>query len=662
MRASVVMVMLLLAESAAKSPLNSGKEKDAGGLVVGAVLEAMSEPSCSLILFTDSRISSSTVLKAVSSEGSSPRGVTVMEVTAADGQDANVTLAMLSHLVDLARRVRLGSWCVRVVVVSHDPAFLSSFAESSLKGRLLVWATRLLVVTSLTLPQLYALLPAHWTFSMMNTIFLNLEDTSPNLRYRLHNYLPYSPDGGGQVVRAAFWSTAKGITHLNGRSLFPQKFSDFYGAKVNITSRSWPPYWDEADTRAPDGTVVKQYSGSDYLTLKTVSEALNFTINVVPTSSWAEVVEKVEERVAFMASVYHGALPDRWKRYDFSYIYEMNHMSFCMAKPGLRTQWQSLFYPLNNKVWATLLAALLLMPTLFIMLAFIWYKWINPRRRQWEEGTKEEDGTRLVMGTVAQEVMGVLVGQSLPLRLPATVSSRLLLTLWMMFALVIGASYRGNLIAALTLPRYPPRPEAVEQLVATVDRVTMSSFGGAWIKYFVASDSEVYRKLAVLLESGYALRDGLQMALEQNTAQMNGRRYMANMIAEHFTRADGSTQLYLGREPVIPQPSGWPIPHDAPYKPQLDRCLMAIIEGGLYEKWSEDILTQTRQRSQRRQREYVAQQQREQQQGMVEGTESDSRITALTLIHMQGPLMLLLLGLAVAGITFTGETVVKRLH
>ncbi|XP_071526952.1 uncharacterized protein [Panulirus ornatus] len=128
--------------------------------------------------------------KAVSSERSSPRGVTVMEVTAAeDGQDANVTLAMLSHLVSQAKRVRQESWCVRVVLVSHDPAFLAAFAESSLKGRLMAGPNRLLVVTRLSLPQLNALLPAHWTFYMMNTIFLNLEDTNPNLRCRYKEIL-----------------------------------------------------------------------------------------------------------------------------------------------------------------------------------------------------------------------------------------------------------------------------------------------------------------------------------------------------------------------------------------------------------------------------------------------------------------------------------------
>ncbi|MPC96941.1 hypothetical protein E2C01_092223 [Portunus trituberculatus] len=70
-----------------------------------------------------------------------------------------------------------------VVVVSLDTDFLITFAEGSLKGRLLVWTTKLVVVTRLTMPQLQVLLPAHWTFSMMNTVFLNTEGDADQPRY-----------------------------------------------------------------------------------------------------------------------------------------------------------------------------------------------------------------------------------------------------------------------------------------------------------------------------------------------------------------------------------------------------------------------------------------------------------------------------------------------
>ncbi|XP_071526957.1 ionotropic receptor 21a-like [Panulirus ornatus] len=604
---------------------------------VSAVLEATSQPFCSFVLLTDGTTSASTILKV---RYSPVWGMTV-EAMIFDGQDANVTLAMLSHLVSQARQVRLRSPCATVVVVSHDPAFLADFAESSLKGRLLVWATRLLVVTRLTLPQLHALLPAHWTFSMMNTIFLNLEETSPNTRYSVYTYLPYSPEGA-QVVKAAIWSPVRGIALLTGTSLFPDKFQSFHGATVNVTTQPWPPYWVEEEEEAPDGTTVKKYSGSDYLILKTISEALNFTPSVIPTSSWGEAVRRVEERVAFMTTVYHVALTERWQQYGFTYIYEFNQASFSLAKPGLKPRWQSLYYPLTGQVWAGVLVGLLVMPIVFSKIS--------------SAGETQDTDSRLPTGTVTLEVMGILVGQNLPLSLPNTSSSRLLVAAWLVFAFIIGTVYRGNLTAHLTLPKYPPRPETIEELVNVIDRVTMPPYAIVWRNYFATSESKVYQRLAQLTSLGPSFMEGLQMATEQNTATLTGRRYLANMIAEHFTEADGSTQLYLGRESIFPGPSGWPIPHDAPYQPQLDRCLMAIIESGLYEKWNEDILRQNRRRSQRRKRKELSQQPERRR---VDEVESGGSITALTLTHMQGPLLLLLLGLALTGIIFTGELLLQ---
>ena len=41
---------------------------------------------------------------------------------------------------------------------------------------------------------------------------------------------------------------------------------------------------------------------------------------------------------------------------------------------------------------------------------------------------------------------------------------------------------------------------------------------------------------------------------------------------------DGTSRLYVGRESLHPGASGWPIPHDAPYKAQLDQWIKAPVE------------------------------------------------------------------------------------
>lgn len=78
--------------------------------------------------------------------------------------------------------------------------------------------------------------------------------------------------------------------------------------------------------------------------------------------------------------------------------------------------------------------------------------------------------TRRGIGSVFQDMTGILLGQNLPHQLPNSSASRVLIAAWLAFALIFGTAYRGNLTAYLTLPKYPSRPETLPQLVEVVKR------------------------------------------------------------------------------------------------------------------------------------------------------------------------------------------------
>ncbi|KAG7159497.1 Glutamate receptor ionotropic, delta-2-like 11 [Homarus americanus] len=157
-----------------------------------------------------------------------PWGVTVFQV-AAEGKSPNMTEALLSRLVAQARRVRQVSWCVTVVVVSDDSAFLAASAEWIFKGRLLVWTNRLLAVTRRPLSHLRHL---HTSFSMMNAMLLLLDDTSDYPRCSVYVHLPYS----SQVLQVASWAPHLGLSLTTNIPLFPEKFDryQYSGAMIKV--------------------------------------------------------------------------------------------------------------------------------------------------------------------------------------------------------------------------------------------------------------------------------------------------------------------------------------------------------------------------------------------------------------------------------------------
>lgn len=79
-----------------------------------------------------------------------------------------------------------------------------------------------------------------------------------------------------------------------------------------------------------------------------------------------QVVYQVEIRNALLAGVFHILLPQRMEHFDYTYAYEYSFFAFSLTKPKLRPKWQSLYYPLANEVWVTIVVTLFL--TLAVML------------------------------------------------------------------------------------------------------------------------------------------------------------------------------------------------------------------------------------------------------------------------------------------------------
>ncbi|XP_069160799.1 uncharacterized protein [Procambarus clarkii] len=382
---------------------------------------------------------------------------------------------------------------------------------------------------------------------MMNAMLLVLGDSSRFPRHcdvslSVYVNLPYSASGA-RIVRIAWWTAARGLQITTHHPLFLDKFNNFCRATVNVTALPYKPFWSETE----DQGGVTRYSGSDVQMLMTIAETLNFTYNVLPVTTWDQVTGLVSQRTSFMAAINHVQMPQRLLLYDYTYSYHHNSFSFTMATPSLISNWQSLYSPLTDKVWASVIASLVLVPVFLFLVrgdlschkkkleiyinsgklgaslcalrkivggirpiavgnslrrlkpkqlgfgvpqgyeasvhtarayianitdekALIKLDFKNAFNLIARPKHGEEYSRGISMGDATEIAVGALLGQGTNKHLPGRSSSRVLLVAWLVFTFVVGTVYRGNLTAALTMPKYPHTPETLEQLVKVVHK------------------------------------------------------------------------------------------------------------------------------------------------------------------------------------------------
>ncbi|KAG0722393.1 Glutamate receptor 1 [Chionoecetes opilio] len=463
-------------------------------------------------------------------------------------------------------------------------------------------------------------------------------------------------------------------------------FYSFHGGSVNITALNFMPDWGgkgvtTTTTTTTTANITTVFKGSNAQLLSAMAHKLNFSLTLLPSATWDDVTSQVTPGRSMLVPMPYVLLQTRLQLYDFSYPFDYMVFAFALATPLVSPSWLSLYLPLSGAVWLATLLLVCLLPV--VLKAAL--------RRE---------------GRAVGRTLRILLAQDLPGTLPAAPPYRLLLATWMIFALVFGTAYRGNLTAALTIPKYPKRIESVREMVAYVDRITVSPYAVDHRDSYLASESPQLRAVGRLIQIVPNMTVGLREALYNSTrsswspspltvvrmrqfsphwsnlvllagsarpspfqpglnclaktvavreAHVDGRRYMKNKITTDFTDATGKERLYVGRDDVLPSPAGWIVPHDAPYVSHFNRIAWSTVEAGLYKKWFLDSLQEAKEESrskwqQRRKTEEEGGREQEE-----EEMRDETRPSPLSLSHLQGFFVLFSLCLLLALVAFVLE-------
>ncbi|XP_069945070.1 probable glutamate receptor [Cherax quadricarinatus] len=550
--------------------------------VVEAVLTSTQHGSYSVIFITDGTTSLSTIFMIIDHLRFSG-GVGVFEAVA-NCSDLNNWEEHLSLLVDSVKLLRKLSSYTTIVVISDEATFLAAFVKWSVKGRLMVWSTRLLILTHSRLMELQDL---HTTLSNLNSMLVIINDDTANIRCSVYVQLPYSPRGS-QVVQVASWTPRRGLLLTSHLPLFPEKFSKFQHKPNLLVAIEHTGYGKLVMVNDPSsGAPRAHFQGSLVKMMEYLSGALNFTYSFVrppdgvwglrlSNGSWSGMMGMVVRK-----EVSIGAGPfmiDRWRAeaVDFTVPMVLDYWRILGVRGLPEVDPWGFLFPLAPLVWATILGMLVMLAAaVFLMYSCGSVK--SDDHNSWLE--------------VAFGYVRILLQQDTTLPI-YWLWERLLLLVWMMVTLVLTRSYSGNLMALLAVRHIPEPYHTLRDLMDDPSVKLIWEKDSATVPYLRAAKSGIYREIADAENIGrliFVPRPQFPGLI--NTLVRRGDHVLINVhgdsksnIAQDFTRT-GKCSFYESKEEFLQIMFAMISQKDSPLVPPINKRMTSMTEAGLFFQW-----------------------------------------------------------------------------
>ncbi|XP_045612759.2 probable glutamate receptor [Procambarus clarkii] len=512
--------------------------------------------------------------------------LTVFEVTA-DSQGSNITLTQLSLVVSEARQVRQASWCVTVVVVSDDLAFLAAFAQWSLKGRLLVWSTRLLVVTRLHLHYLQGL---HTLLSMTNSMLIIIRESFVSFRCSVYMQLPYSPRGA-QALKVASWTPEQGLAFTSSLPLFPDKFSRLLQRPTLKLATEINPLniMITRETAKTGQGGMLQFVGPMPDLVSYLATALNFSYMYLrpPDGSWgikrndgtwSGMMGMVIRQEVDVAVGFFGISGVRAEVVDFTEPIVIEHIRILGARGRPEVDPWGFVFPLEPLVWTAILATLLILPLMvFLLSSCVSFRTVRQNNFL---------ATFAYLRILLNQNIGVLDCGG------GWWWERVVLAVWGLVAVVTTQSYAGNLMALLAVRHISQPFQSLQDVLDHHSVITIWQKDTPNVQYFREVKSGIYREIGDLEKKGRLVYITLlQLGDIINTLVRRGDHVVMDVdfglkayMSRDFTTS-GQCSFYVSREEFLPVMLAMVGHKGSALVSALSKRIRRMTEAGLFQHW-----------------------------------------------------------------------------
>ncbi|KAH8245274.1 hypothetical protein KR032_007686 [Drosophila birchii] len=262
---------------------------------------------------------------------------------------------------------------------------------------------------------------------------------------------------GITVWRSNYFDLATGQPKKAMPDLYPVRHVDLRDCPLNVSANVLPPHLIyKRNGGLPTSSLLPvpahRLAGIDWELLQLLARALRFRINLYIPSETSQIFGEGNVSGCFShladgsAQLAIGGLSGSDKRrwqFSKSAVYHQSHFVLVVRRDRYLGRFGPLLLPFRGKVWACIVAVLLLAVVSTCCL-----------------------GSRLGLRHPLENLVLVSVGNPIPIqRLPGSGFLRYLLASWLLLTLVLRCAYQARFFDVLRLPNHRPLPEDLAGLI-----------------------------------------------------------------------------------------------------------------------------------------------------------------------------------------------------
>ncbi|KAK4323247.1 hypothetical protein Pmani_006030 [Petrolisthes manimaculis] len=436
--------------------------------------------------------------------------------------------------------------------------------------------------------------------------------------YSVMTHLPLSANP--EPVSLGTWHPD---TFTTLEDLFPDQFQDFDGTALRATVSIFDkPAVFQRDDGELDGFSTR--------ILAAMGSWLNFTYsyNIPELAVWGEYLENgsytgiigdVQRGESHLVINYFALTYQRTQDFDYSVSYFREGFGLILRDPPPLPHWQSILYPYTGIVWAAVCGV--------IILTTIAYYFVSFR------------GIRLSFIISFLIVFQSFMNQSVSQE-PRVWVSRGLLGLWLLATWVLRVSYTSNLMAFLTVPAFQPPLTTLEQIADSEFRLCMVNYGAMVPEALATSSHPILARLGAKMDLVPIVEHlplmGQEGCMELVMAGTHAHVDAYSFVILQYSDHGDDSQVYPLKEQLYVGSQVFFFTKRTPWKYKFDIGMQRLVEAGLVLYWYTEIMQETHNSKVR-----------------------ESRLPVLSLSHLQGPFLLLVVGGGLATITLLAERLLQ---